>query len=963
LLFYGNQSQLEYDFFVAPGADPSVIALRFDDATSRSVAPNGDLVLTARNREIRQIRPLAYQVVNGQRRPVDSGYVVNADGDVTFALGDYDRSRELIIDPVLVFSSYMVGGGDANAQIKDVAVDLSGNMYVTGWGDLQNFPTLGFGTRFGRDAFVIKLDSSGSRIRYALYLGGDPTATGGDDEGRAIAVDYNGNAFLAGITQSSGFPTTTGAYSRMFHGGTEGPSDIWVAKIDSGGQRLVYSTYLGGSDDEGRFAVDIAIDASGNAYVAGETLSSDFPTTAGALDTTPKNGHTAFVTKFKASGSALVYSTLLTGVGMEAHGIAVDAANQAYVTGFAALTIQTTPGAFQTTKPTTGTLTWDVYVMKLNASGSAFVYSTYLGGAAGFDVGESIAVDASGAAYVAGRTDSTDFPTMSAAQASKHGPATGQDGEDAFVTKLNPTGSRLQFSTYLGGSAMDRAYGISVTPAGFPVVAGMTRSTDFPVKNAIQSTSKGSVNAWIAKFDPSGTNTVYSTYLGGSLSQEAFAIAAGEMGDAYLGGHTASNDFPLASPHFPYQPCAGTNICDEGFLARVSDGTPGTTDAGDAVLYAARSDEIHGRWVRSDDATAAGGRALRHPDGSAAKIATPLATPANYFELTADIAANKLYRLWIRGKADANSWANDSMYVQFTSSFTDANMTTPVYQIGTTSAMTVQIEDCTGCGLHGWGWNDNGYGYKVLGAYVFLAASTVTIRVQTREDGVAIDQIVLSPVPNRYGYGAPGFQKEDATILPQTAAGGSAADNIVLYAAADHTAVAGRYSIVSDTSAAGGARMFNPDDNTAKLTAALANPTIYFEVAFNAVADTPYRIWVRGKAQNDFWGNDSVFVQFDGTIDSTGTPLYRIGTTSSTTVNLEDCSGCGLHIWAWQDNGWGTGVLGPVLRFATSGPQKLRIQPREDGLSIDQIVLSPEGASFFTTSPGALKDDTTIVPQ
>jgi hypothetical protein len=655
---------------------------------------------------------------------------------------------------------------------------------------------------------------------------------------------------------------------------------------------------------------------------------------------------------------------LLTGVGMEAHGIAVDAANQAYVTGFAALTIQTTPGAFQTAKPTTGTLTFDVYVMKLNASGSAFVYSTYLGGATGFDVGESIAVDASGAAYVAGHTDSTDFPTIAAAQPSKHGPASGADAQDAFVTKLSPTGSRLLFSTYFGGSAMDRAYGVGVAPAGFAVVAGMTRSIDFPVKNAIQSASTGSVNAWVAKFDPSGTNTSYSTYLGGSLSQEALAVAASEMGDAYLGGYTASSDFPLASPHFEYQPCAGTNICDEGFISRVSDGRPGTTDAGDVVLYAATSDEIHGNWVRLDDAAAAGGRALRNPDASAAKIATPLATPADYFELRADVAPNQLYHLWIRGKADGNSWANDSVYVQFTSSFTDGDMTTPIDQIGTTSAMTVQIEDCNRCGLHGWGWNDNGYGYKILGANVFLAASNVTIRIQRREDGVAIDQVVLSPMPNRYAYGAPGFQKDDATILPQAASGGgSTANNIVLYAAADRTATAGNYSIVSDTSAAGGARIVNPDTSAAKLTSALANPTTYFEVAFNAVASTSYRIWVRAKAQNDFWGNDSVFVQFDGTVDSAGTPLYRIGTTASVTVNLEDCSGCGLHAWGWQDDGWGAGVLGPILRFAATGPQKLRIQPREDGLSIDQIVLSPEGGSFFTTPPGALKDDATIVPK
>jgi len=197
-----------------------------------------------------------------------------------------------------------------------------------------------------------------------------------------------------------------------------------------------------------------------------------------------------------------------------------------------------------------------------------------------------------------------------------------------------------------------------------------------------------------------------------------------------------------------------------------------------------------------------------------------------------------------------------------------------------------------------------------------------------------------------------------ATITVTVSNTSSQGAEIVLWAS-DATATAGAWRLVADASAAAGLRMHHPDAGAAKITTAAASPANYFEVTFNAVAGTPYRIWIRGKADNNYWGNDSVFLQFNGSVDANGSSLWRIGTTSATEVNLEECSGCGVSNWGWQDNGWGSGVLGPLVYFNTTGPQKLRIQTREDGFSIDQIVLSP--STYRSTSPGPNKNDGTIL--
>jgi hypothetical protein len=303
--------------------------------------------------------------------------------------------------------------------------------------------------------------------------------------------------------------------------------------------------------------------------------------------------------------------------------------------------------------------------------------------------------------------------------------------------------------------------------------------------------------------------------------------------------------------------------------------------------------------------------------------------------------------------------------VQFSGSVTSSG--SAVWRTGTTSSTEVNLEDCSGCGLAGWGWQDNGWGVGVLGPLVYFATTgEQTIRVQTREDGFSIDQIVLSP--QQYLSSAPGALRNDTTILAESGGSGGgepppppppSSDPLeqVLYASAG-SITGGQWVVVSDPSAAGGSRVHHPDAGAAKVNTALANPSSYVEIAFQAQANTPYRLWIRGRAQNDYWGNDSVYVQFSGSVNASGAPILRIGTTDAAWVNLEDCSGCGLSGWGWQDNGYNG--LGPQIYFATTGVQTLRIQNREDGLSIDQLVLS--AGTYLNASPGALRNDGTILP-
>ncbi len=430
LVYYGNQRQLEYDLVVAPGADPDAIALSFDGVEKLRIDAQGDLVLETAGGEIRQHKPLVYQEVDGIRREIAGSYVLNGGYQVGFQVAAYDAGKPLIIDPVLVYSTYL--GGSARDRGRGIAVDAAGNAYVTGTTKSTDFPTANaFQAAFAGnisddDTFVTKLNTAGNALVYSTYLGGSSF-----DNGEGIAVDAAGNAYVTGDTESTDFPTVS-PFQPTF---AFGVVDAFVTKLNTAGSALVYSTYLGGNGlDQG---AGIAVDTSGNAYVTGLTRSGDFPTASPFQASSATSGD-VFVTKLNASGSALVYSTYLGGSGVENRfggGIAVDAAGNAYVTGV------TESADFPTANPIQPAHGGgrDAFVTKLNAAGNALVYSTYLGGS-GNDDGNAIAVDTSGSAYVTGNTDSTNFPTASPFQATKAG------SSDAFIVKISDVAVGCTFS-------------------------------------------------------------------------------------------------------------------------------------------------------------------------------------------------------------------------------------------------------------------------------------------------------------------------------------------------------------------------------------------------------------------------------------------------------------------------------------------------------------------------------------
>lgn len=558
LAYYGSQGRLEYDFVVRPGADPNVIALRFAGAEDLNLTSHGDLLLRLDAGELRLQKPRIYQELDGARRDVRGAYLRKGARAIGFELGSYDASRPLVIDPVLSYSTYLGGGGDEQGNL--VAVDSAGNAYVTGRTASTNFPTTsGADSSLGgpQDAFVTKLNASGSALVYSTYLGGNAL-----DDGETLAVDSASNAYVIGFTFSSDFPTVGAVDASL--GGTE---DAFVTKLNPSGA-LAYSTYLGGGGvDEG---FGIAVDSAANAYAAGRTFSSDFPT-FGAIDSSLGGADDAFVTKLNAAGSVFVYSTYLGGSGSEQAGsIALDSASSAYVPGFTSSSdFPTSTGAADTTL---GGAT-DAFVTKLNASGSALAYSTYLGGSADESVPFGIAVDGSFNAYVTSRTFSTDFPTTTDAFDSTLGGT-----QDAFVTKLNPSGSALAYSTYLGGGGTERSFSIAVDDSR-AWVTGRTSSSDFPTIDPLDATLGGTQDAFVTKLNRPGGGLSFSTYLGGSGTDVGVGIAldsASPNPSAYIIGATGSSDFPTTPGVFDTslagaqtQSCGAATPCD-AFVSKIA---------------------------------------------------------------------------------------------------------------------------------------------------------------------------------------------------------------------------------------------------------------------------------------------------------------------------------------------------------------------------------------------------------
>ncbi len=649
LLFYGHDGQIEYDLIVAPGAGTDRITLEVEGTSALLIEEDGSLALETAAGTARWKKPVIYEMRANTQTPVNGRFVLRGQNRVGFQIDRRDPQAALVIDPTLSYASYFGGSGNESAV---VGLDAAGNFYLAGYTTTQTLPvTAGtFQPAYGGetssvmtgDAFLAKFNSSG-KLQFLTYFGGS-----GDDVATAVAVDATGNAYLTGYTNSTNFPVTASAVQKSFagFGGNQffRGGDAFVAKFSSSGS-LLYSTYLGGtSDDQG---LGIAIDSSGNAYVVGTTLSRDFPISANAFQkswagdggepTYPQYSAVlyisgdVFVAKLNPTGSQLIFSTYLGGSDDDfAARIAVDAGGNVYVAGYTLsgnfpVTSKAFQRSYQGTDPNNVFFnTGDGFVSKLNPSGSALIYSTFLGGT-GDDAINALAVDSSGVAHVAGTTTSLNFPvTSNAFQRGSHGPYNlpllidfliG----DAFYARISADGSSLSYSTYFGGSGQDAAMGLAVDALGNAHIGGTTASPDFPVtSNAAQKTYGGGGgmymdsaedegDGFLTVFDSSGA-LAYSSYIGGSQDEILFGLAIDNSGNTYVTGATVSTDFPVTPT--AQQPVFGGRahggIRGDVFIARFSgfatsscalSALPAITSVNSAGDYGGFSTFASGSWL------------------------------------------------------------------------------------------------------------------------------------------------------------------------------------------------------------------------------------------------------------------------------------------------------------------------------------------------------------------------------
>ncbi len=553
LIFYGSNGKLEFDFVLSPGASVSDIRLAARGARAMRIDAGGDLILSAAEGEFRLAKPLLYQPSPEGNRPVEGGFVLHGPGTFSFRTGLYDRRQPLVIDPTL--STSYIGGQNVDI-VSGAATDSNGNIYITGYTVSTAFPLSTAPLKNSlvpgdADAFVMKLDPTMTTILYSTFLGGSFP-----DYGRAIAVDSTGAAYITGSTIGR-FPTTAGAF-REVAGFAPTP---FAAKLDPSGSTLAYATYLDGAGA----GMAIAVDSSGNAFVAGSTYTATFSTTTGAFQRTYAGATDGFVVKLNPTGSSEIYSTFLGGSSEDqVTGIRIDSTGAAYAAGFTSSTdFPATAGAYRIAN--SGST--DAFVTKIDSSGSSLAYSTFLGGS-NTDRAYGIDINSSGEAYVAGQTYSSSFPTTPGAFRATHGGAA-----DGFVARLNATGSALLYSTFLGGSgtclvsdpfrqySCDGAFSVSVDSSGQAWVAGIA-GIGFPLSGAIQSSPGGNGDAFVAQLNASGTALPFSTYIGGGAGDVALTVVVSAAGETVVAGFTNSTDLPVNSLQTTRGGGAG-----EGFLS------------------------------------------------------------------------------------------------------------------------------------------------------------------------------------------------------------------------------------------------------------------------------------------------------------------------------------------------------------------------------------------------------------
>jgi Beta-propeller repeat len=530
---YTTSSQyFKSEFRVAKGHDAGVIRWSYGPNSILRVEKDGSLAVRQGEDTVYEAAPEVYQMIADKRVPVRGEYQVSAEGIASFRLGEYDRERELVIDPVITFSSLLGGVGQDNGTA--IATDAYGNMIIAGWATSSTFPATGAARQRvsggGVDAFVAKFGGSGNNLIFCTYLGGS-----GDDRAFGVAVDHSGSVYVTGRTSSSNFPVTAGIQRTL-----GGVKDAFVTKLNDSGSQIIYSTYLGGNDvDTGN---GIAVDAQGYAYVVGDTVSVNFPVING-YKSQLTGGQDAFVARINPAGTLLMFSTYMGGHGID-HGAAIttNAAGYIFITGstFSA----DFPVSFPAQQFSGGNQ--DAFVAELTPGGNVLVFSTYLGGSGGTsglsEEGTAIVLDSTGNIFVLGTTSSVNFPvTIGALQATPGGGNT-----DAFIAQYDPTGRSVTYASYLGGSGLDAGTGIAVDAYGYVTAVGYTSSGDFPNVRALQKNYAGNYDGFVTKFHFSGhaCTLVNSTYLGGSGSDNVAGVALDQFGDALVTGFTSSSDFP-----------------------------------------------------------------------------------------------------------------------------------------------------------------------------------------------------------------------------------------------------------------------------------------------------------------------------------------------------------------------------------------------------------------------------------
>ncbi|MGE0131650.1 MAG: SBBP repeat-containing protein [Blastocatellales bacterium] len=577
LVYYGAGQQLEYDFIIAPGADPRKIRLAFDGVKGMKIDDSGDLVLTTELGEVRQRRPIVYQETTGRRQEIAGKYALFENGQVGFEVGEYDASLPLVIDPVIVYSTLLGGNGFDSALF--ITTDAAGAVYVVGSTNSDDLPA-GAGAQPGRadadpiaclngclDAFVLKLNPAGTGMVFATYLGGTRI-----DEGFGLAVGVDGSVYLTGWAESFDFPTTPGVIQPARGSGR----DAFVARLSADGSRLIYSTYLGGRDSDRGFY--IAVDPEGNAYVTGRTQSTNFPTARpfqAALGS-EFDDLDGFVAKLNPYGTELIFSTYLGGGAEDiCRALALDSDGNVYVTGSTvSADFPVTPGAYQIEIGGSD----DVFVTKFNADGSSLAFSTFVGGLGG-DAGYGLALDATrnvyGAGLSAGFGGYFTFPLVNPLQRDSQYFPFVFPGIDAIVFKLSAAGDKLLYSTYFGGSGDDDSTGaIAVDDKGRVYFSGATWSNDLPVTpNAPQPVFGGHQrDGYMAVIDPSRRGweaLLFSSYFGGAWNDIAQSTALDAQGIAYVAGLTFNgtpdppNNFPLVNP------LRGQGGAGDAFLVKV----------------------------------------------------------------------------------------------------------------------------------------------------------------------------------------------------------------------------------------------------------------------------------------------------------------------------------------------------------------------------------------------------------